>query len=249
MGQLDGKVAVITGGNSGIGLATAKRFVTEGADVVIFGRNESTLSDAAAELGNSALVLSGDVSKLGDIEQLVAKTVERFGHIDILFANAGIAPFRPFNEISEEFFDEIVNINIKGVFFTIQKAVPHMKEGGSIVVTTSVTNEMGLEGGSVYAASKAAARSLVRGLAAELITLGIRVNAVRPGPIDTPIHGRQGFPPEAMEQMIEEIRSRVPMKRFGTSEEVANVALFLASEESSYVVGSEFTVDGGTVEI
>ena len=249
MGQLDGKVAVITGGNSGIGLATAKRFVTEGADVVIFGRNESTLSDAAAELGNSALVLSGDVSKLGDIEQLVAKTVERFGHIDILFANAGIAPFRPFNEISEEFFDEIVNINIKGVCFTIQKAVPHMKEGGSIVVTTSVTNEMGLEGGSVYAASKAAARSLVRGLAAELITLGIRVNAVRPGPIDTPIHGRQGFPPEAMEQMIEEIRSRVPMKRFGTSEEVANVALFLASEESSYVVGSEFTVDCGTVEI
>ena len=249
MGQLDGKVAVITGGNSGIGLATAKRFVAEGADVVIFGRDESTLSDAAVELGNSTLVLSGDISKLGDIERLVAKTVERFGHIDILFANAGIAPFRPFNEISEEFFDQIVNINIKGVFFTIQKAVPHMRKGGSIVVTTSVTNEMGLEGGNVYAASKAAARSLVRGLAAELITRGIRVNAVRPGPIDTPIHGRQGFPPEAVEQMIEEIKSRVPMKRFGTSEEVANVALFLASEESSYVVGSEFTVDGGTVEI
>ena len=249
MGQLDGKVAVITGGNSGIGLATAKRFVAEGADVVIFGRDESTLSDAAAELGNSPLVLSGNISKLGDIERLVAKTVERFGHIDIFFANAGIAPFRPFNEISEEFFDEIVNVNIKGVFFTIQKAVPHMREGRSIVVTTSVTNEMGLEGGNVYAASKAAARSLVRGLDAELITRGIRVNAVRPGPIDTPIHERQGFPPEAIEQMIEETKSRVPMKRFGTSDEVANVAMFLASEESSYVVGSEFTVDGGMVEI
>ncbi len=249
MGQLDGKVAVITGGNSGIGFATAKRFVAEGASVVIFGRDAKTLSDAATELGESAVVLSGDIAKLEDIDRLIAETVKRFGHIDILFANAGIAPFRPFNEISEEFFDQIVNINIKGVFFTIQKAVPHMREGGSIVVTTSVTNEMGLEGGSVYAASKAAARSLVRGLAAELITRGIRVNAVRPGPIDTPIHGRQGFPPEAVEQMIEEIKSRVPMKRFGTSEEVANVALFLASEESSYVVGSEFTVDGGTVEI
>ncbi len=249
MGQLDGKVAVITGGNSGIGLATAKRFGIEGARVVIFGRDAKTLSDAAAELGEPAMALSGDIAKLEDINRLIAETVERFGHIDILFANAGIAPFRPFNEISEEFFDEIVNINIKGVFFTIQKAVPHMREGGSIVVTTSVTNEMGLEGGNVYAASKAAARSLVRGLAAELITRRIRVNAVRPGPIDTPIHGRQGFPPEEVEQMIEEIKSRVPMKRFGTSEEVANVALFLASEESSYVVGSEFTVDGGTVEI
>ena len=249
MGQLEGKVAVITGGNSGIGLATARRFVSEGAKVVIFGRDPKTLDEAATELGASATAFSGDVAKLEDIDRLIGETVQRFGHIDILFANAGIAPFLPSTEISEDFFDQVVNINIKGVFFTIQKAVPHMKEGGSIVVTTSVTNEMGLEGGSVYAASKAAARSLVRSLAAELVGRGIRVNAVRPGPIDTPIHGRQGFPPEAVEQMVEDITSRVPLGRFGTAEEVANVAFFLASEDASYVVGSEFTVGGGTADI
>jgi len=249
VGQLDGKVAVITGGNSGIGLATARRFVAEGANVVIFGRDPKTLSQAAAELGESALALSGDVAKLKDIDRLIAETVQRFGQIDILFANAGIAPFVPFAEISEEFFDQVVNINIKGVFFTIQKAAPHMKDGGSIVVTTSVTNEMGIEGGSVYAATKAAERSLVRSLAAELVSRGIRVNAVRPGPIETPIHQRQGLPPEAVEQMIEDIKSRVPMGRLGTAEEVANVAFFLASAESSYVVGSEFTVGGGTADV
>ena len=249
MGQLDGKVAVITGGNSGIGLATAKRFVAEGAKVVISGRDQSTLDAAVRELGENALGVAGDISKLEDIDRLIAAATDRFGKIDILFANAGIAPFAPITDIDEQFYDQTFAVNVKGVFFTVQKALPHLNDGASIVVTSSISNELGMEGASVYAATKAAVRSLVRNMAAEFAPRGIRVNTLSPGPIETPIYGRLGMPPEAAEQMAEALKNQVPMGRFGQADEVANVALFLASDQASFVMGAEFTVDGGTGQV
>ncbi len=249
MGQLDGKVALITGGNSGIGLATAKRFVAEGAKVAISGRDQSTLDAAVRELGENALAVAGDISKLEDIDRLIAATTDRFGKIDILFANAGIANFVPITDVDEQFFDQMFAVNVKGVFFTVQKALPHLNDGASIVVTSSLSNQLGMEGGSVYAATKAAVRSLVRTMAAEFASRRIRVNTLSPGPIETPIYGRLGMPPEAMEQMKEQLSSQVPLGRFGQADEVANVALFLASDQSSYVMGAEITVDGGMGQV
>ena len=249
MGQLDGKVAVITGGNSGIGLAAAKRFVAEGAQVVISGRDQSTLDAAVRDLGENALAVAGDISKAEDIDRLIAATIDRFGEIDILFANAGIARFAPITDIDEQFFDQVFAVNVKGVFFTVQKALPHLNDGASIVVTSSISNQLGMAGASVYGASKAAVRSLVRGMATEFAARRIRVNTLSPGPIETPIYGRLGMPPEEMEQMAEGIRSQVPMGRFGHADEVANIALFLASDQASYVTGAEFTVDGGMAQV
>ncbi len=249
MGQLDGKVALITGGNSGIGLATAKRFVAEGAKVAISGRDQSTLDAAVRELGENALGVAGDISKLEDIDRLIAATTDRFGKIDILFANAGIAPFAPITDIDEQFYDQVFAVNVKGVFFTVQRALPHLNDGASIVVTSSISNELGAEGASVYAATKAAVRSLVRNMAAEFAPRGIRVNTLSPGPIETPIYGRLGMPPEAAEQMAEALKKQVPMGRFGQADEVANVALFLASDQASFVMGAEFTVDGGMGQV
>ena len=249
MGQLDGKVAVITGGNSGIGLATAKRFVAEGAKVVISGRDQSTLDAAVRERGENALGVAGDISKLEDIDRLIAATTDRFGKIDILFANAGIAPFAPITDIDEQFYDQAFAVNVKGVFFTVQKALPHLNDGASIVVTSSISNELGMEGASVYAATKAAVRSLVRNMAAEFAPRGIRVNTLSPGPIETPIYGRLGMPPEAAEQMAEALKRGRPMGRFGQADDVANVALFLASDQASFVMGAEITVDGGMGQV
>ena len=249
MGQLDGKVALITGGNSGIGLATAKRFVAEGSKVAISGRDQSTLDTAVRGLGENALGVAGDISKLEDIDRLIAATTDRFGKIDILFANAGIAPFAPITDIDEQFYDQVFAVNVKGVFFTVQKALPHLNDGASIVVTSSISNELGMEGASVYAATKAAVRSLVRNMAAEFAPRGIRVNTLSPGPIETPIYGRLGMPPEAAEQMAEALKSGIPMGRFGQADEVANVALFLASDQASFVMGAEITVDGGMGQV
>lgn len=249
MGRLDGKVALITGGNSGIGLASARRFVAEGAKVAILGRDQKTLDSVAAELGADAVVAKGDVSSVTDIDRFVGEAVERLGKVDVLFANAGVAPFIPMDQVDEAAFDKIMNINVKGVFFSVQKALPHMNDGSSIILTSSVVNQMGMANGSVYSASKAAVRSLVRTMAAELSGRNIRVNTLSPGPIETPIFGRLDLPQEAMEEMTAGINTQVPLGRFGTAEEVANVALFLASDESSYVQGAEFAVDGGMAQV
>jgi NAD(P)-dependent dehydrogenase (short-subunit alcohol dehydrogenase family) len=249
MKRLDGKVAVITGGNSGIGLASAKAFINEGAHVVIAGRDQKTLNDAASELGSKALPVRADVSKLSDLDKLYQKTKERFGKIDVLFANAGIAQFAPFDKITEEFFDTTFDVNTKGLYFTVQKAVPFLTKGASVILTTSSVVEKGMPGASVYAASKAAVRSLARSFSAELAERGIRVNVLCPGPVDTPIIGRMGLSPEAVKGMRESMQARVPLKRFGHSDELAKVALFLASDDSSFMLGAEVAVDGGVGQL
>lgn len=249
MARLEGKVAVIVGGNSGIGLATAKAFVHEGASVVIAGRDQTTLDRAARELGADVVAVRADVSRPSDRETLFNTTQERFGRIDVLFANAGVARFVPLEEVSEAFFDSIFDVNTKGLFFTVQRAIPLLTNGASVILTTSSVVEKGIPGASVYAASKAAVRSLARSFSAELAARGVRVNVLCPGPVETPIFGRMGLTPDAMEAMGESIRGRVPMKRFGRPEELAGAAVFLASDESSFMLGAEIAVDGGSAQL
>jgi NAD(P)-dependent dehydrogenase (short-subunit alcohol dehydrogenase family) len=249
MRRLEGKVAVVTGGNSGIGLATARRFQEEGAKVAISGRSEKTLSEAVKTIGNGVLAVRSDVAKLTEIDRLFAEVSRKLGKIDVLFVNAGVAKFAPLAETSESIFDENFDINIKGAYFTIQKALPHLNEGASIILNTSVADQKGTIGASAYAATKAALRSLARTAAAELLSRGIRVNTVAPGPIDTPIIGRTGLPQEAIDQFAKDILTRVPMKRFGQSEEVAGAVAFLASQDASYITGVELNVDGGLGQI
>ncbi len=247
--RLAGKVAVITGGNSGIGLASARRFASEGARVAILGRDPTTLEAALSELGDAAIGIAGDVQNLQDIDRLY-ETVEReFGSIDVLFVNAGVAKMRPVEAVDEEHFDELFNVNVKGAYFTVQKALPLMNDGGTIVLNTSIANQLGNPTMSVYAASKAALRSLARTFSAELVERGIRVNAVSPGPIETPIYGRLDLPPDALDEMAASFTERVPLKRFGAAEEVANAVLFLSSPESSFVLGHELVVDGGMTQL
>jgi NAD(P)-dependent dehydrogenase (short-subunit alcohol dehydrogenase family) len=249
MKRLEGKVAVVTGGNSGIGLATAKRFKEEGARIAISGRSQKTLDDAVKELGKDTLAVQADVSKLADADKLFSAVEKKFGKIDILFVNAGIAKFVPMDAVSEEHYDELFDINTKGAYFTIQKAVPHLNDGASIILNTSVVSHKGVESGSVYAATKAAMRSFTRSLAAELVGRNIRVNAVAPGPIETPIFGRTGLPQEAVNEFAAKILASVPMKRFGKSEEVAGAVAFLASSDASYITGVEIGVDGGQGQV
>jgi len=239
------KVAVITGGNSGIGLAAAKAFAAEGASVVIAGRDRKTLNAAAQEIGGDVLAVQADVANLNDLDRLFAETKARFGKIDALFVNAGVARFGPIEETTEAQFVDQVAINLKGSFFTIQRALPLLSDNASIIINTTTISRLGLPGTSVYAATKAALRSLTRTLSAELAHRGIRVNAIAPGPIETPIYGRLGLSQEAVNEMATGILSRVPMKRFGKAEEVANSVLFLASPESAYILGVEINVDGG----
>ena len=245
MQRLSGKTALITGGNSGIGLATARLFLEHGARVAITGRDPATLEQARKSLGNDALALRSDTANLDDIDQLMGTVAERFGHLDVLFVNAAFAQPAPFEMVSEDQFDSQAGANLKGAFFTIQKALPLMAKGGSIIVTTSISNQVGAPMFSVYAACKAALRSLVQSVALELIGRGIRVNAVSPGPTDTPGFGRWDIPREAVEAARADFTQRSPAKRFATSEEIAKVALFLASDDASYVVGAELVVDGG----
>jgi NAD(P)-dependent dehydrogenase (short-subunit alcohol dehydrogenase family) len=249
MARLDGKVAVVTGGNSGIGLATAQLFHQEGAKVAISGRDQKTLDAAVKTIGNDLLVVRADVSKLADLDKFYKAVGEKFGKIDILFANAGIAKFAPFADSTEALFDEIFDINVKGVFFTIQKALPLLNEGASIIINSSVVNETGLAAASVYAATKAAVRSFARTLTTELVDRGIRVNVVSPGPITTPIFGRTGLPQEAIDEFAREAKTKVPMKRFGKPEEVADTVLFLATPASSYITGVDINVDGGMGQV
>jgi NAD(P)-dependent dehydrogenase (short-subunit alcohol dehydrogenase family) len=242
---LQGKVALVTGGNSGIGLATAKLLHSQGAKVVIAGRDQKTLDEAAAAIGNGTVAVKADVSKLGDVDKLFATIAKQAGKIDILFANAGIAKFAPIPDTPEALYDELFDINVKGVFFTIQKAIPNLNDGASVVLTTSVVNQKGWPGTSVYSATKAALRSFVRTAAAELIGRGIRVNAVSPGPIATPIFDRMGMPKQATDEMAQGILAQVPMKRFGQPEEVAAAVAFLAGPDSLYTTGVELEVGGG----
>jgi NAD(P)-dependent dehydrogenase (short-subunit alcohol dehydrogenase family) len=245
MQKLSDKTALITGGNSGIGLATAKLFREQGAHLVITGRDKASLAQAKSILGNDVLAIQSDAGKLADIESLMQQIQKQFGHLDILFVNAAIAIVAPFEFVSEEQFDDMVAINLKGVFFTIQKALPLLTKNASIIITTSIVNQMGTPNFSVYSACKAALRSLVQTLGLELIGRGIRINAISPGPIATPMFGRFGLPDEVQQALKAEITNKSPIKRFGAPEEVAKVALFLASEDSSYIVGDEIVVDGG----
>ncbi len=249
MSRFEGKVAVVTGGNSGIGLATAKKFAAEGAKVVISGRDQTTLDAAAKEIGGDVLAVKADVSSLSDLDRLFAESKNKFGGIDALFVNAGIAKFAPIADTDESLFDEMMTINFKGAYFTIQKALPLLNDNAAIVLNTTVAHNIGMPSSSVYAASKAALRSLARSLSAELIERGIRVNAVAPGPIETPIYGRMGVSQEAVQEMAAGILGLVPMKRFGSADDVANAVLFLASAESSYVLGVELNVDGGMAQL
>lgn len=243
--KLEKKVAVITGGNSGIGRAIAEEFKNEGASVVVLGRNQETLNETAQVLGDGHLAVQGDVSSLADLDRLFAQVKETYGRIDVLVANAGIAPTAPMDKVDEDFFDKLFDINVKGLFFTVQKALPLLSEGASVILNASSVTHRGMPGLSVYGATKAAVRYFARALGAELLPRGVRVNALSPGPIETPIFGRMGLPQEQLDEMAAGILQTVPMARFGKSEEMAKAALFLASDDSSYVVGLDLLADGG----
>ncbi len=247
--RFEGKTVVVTGGNSGIGLATAKLFLDEGAKVAISGRDQKTLDEAVKTIGNGTLAVKADVSKLADIDRLYSQVTGKFGKIDAIFANAGIAKFAPASESTEQLFDETFDINVKGLYFTLQKALPHLNNNAGIVLNSSVVNAKGSPTTSVYAASKAAVRSLARTFAGELVDRGIRVNVVSPGPIETPIFGRTGLPQAAVDEFANYIKTANPMKRFGTPEEVGHAVLFLASSEASYITGVDLGVDGGAGQI
>lgn len=249
MARLTGKVAVVTGGNSGIGLATAKRFREEGAKVAITGRDQKTLDEAVKTIGGDVLAVRADVSKVADLERFFKAISEKFGKVDVLFANAGVGKFAPVSESTEGQFDEMFGINVKGVYFTIQKALPLLNDGASIIINSSVVSEIGFAGASIYSATKAAIRSFARTLTAELISRGIRINVVSPGPIQTPIFQRNGFTPAQIDEIAQVLVSRVPMKRFGKPEEVADTVLFLATPESSYITGVDINVDGGMGQV
>ena len=249
MKRLEGKVAVITGGNSGIGLATAKLFREHGAKVAITGRDKKSLDDAIGAIGSGTIGIQADVRELAALDRLFKTVSSQLGKIDVLFVNAGVAKFSPLADTPESLYDEVFDINVKGTFFTIQKALAYLNDGAAIVLNTTFFTEMGIPGTSVYSASKAAVGSFIKVVAAELVGRGIRVNAVSPGPIATPIYGRLGLPKETVDAMAQGILAQVPMKRFGQPEEVANAVLFLASTESSYTTGAEVAVGGGIGQI
>lgn len=249
MKKLANKVAIITGGGSGIGLAAAKIFVAEGAKVVIFGRTAEKLEKAKKEVGENILAVVGDISKAEDRARLIEETVKNFDKIDVLFLNAGIAKAAPIEQMTEALFDEIININLKGDYFLIQKALPHMNDGGAIVLNGSISNQIGQHSLSAYAASKAGLRSLARTLSTELLPRKIRVNMVSPGVTRTPILDMPGLSAEVVQEMISTLASQNPMKRIGEPEEIAKVALFLACDDSSYILGAEINADGGFTQL
>ena len=247
--KLQSKVALITGGNSGIGLATARLLKANGASVIIIGRNIESLEKVKNELGGDTIAIQADVSKIFDIENVIGQVKQKFGRIDILFANAGISDCPPIKETTETFFDQIIGINIKGVFFMFTKALDILSNDASVIFTSSAAHDMGRPGDPLYSATKAAVRSMARTFAAEdeVIEKGIRVNVVSPGTIQTPLTAQET---EEMTNAINEyITSSVPMKRWGQPEEVAKAVLFLASSDSSYITGGEIAVDGGLGQI
>lgn len=244
-GKLAGKVALVTGASSGIGLASARLFQQHGARLAITGRDPDSLAQAGAALGGEALVLRSDAASLADIADAMAQVKARYGRLDVLFINAGVAAPAPIEHVTEASFDAQMAVNLKAVFFTIQQALPLFDGAASIIVTTSITNQLGSPNFSVYGAAKAAVRSLVKSLGLELIARGIRVNAISPGPIATPMFDRLGLPDAVAAAKKQAIADKSPSRRFGTADEVAKAALFLACDDSSYMVGEEIVVDGG----
>ena len=249
MGKLEGKIALITGANSGIGLATAKEFVNESAYVFITGRRESELAAAAKEIGKNVSTVQGDVSNLSDLDRLFAQIKREKGKLDIVFANAGVATYAPFGQITEEHYDSIFNINVKGLLFTVQKALPLLPDGASIILNASIVASKGLSSNSVYSATKAAVRSFARTWTTDLKDRRIRVNAISPGAIDTPGLSKLVASSEASRQRMAAISTIVPLGRLGTPDEIAKAVVFLASDDSSYITGTELFVDGGFAQV
>ena len=247
--KLEGKVAVVTGGNSGIGLATAQRFADEGAHVFITGRRQGELDAAVKRIGANATAVQGDVSKLADLDRLYATVKQKQGRVDVLFANAGGGQIAPLGAITEEHFDKTFDTNVKGLLFTVQKALPLFQDGGSIILNASIVASKGMEAFSVYSATKAAVRSFARCWTVDLKSRKIRVNVVSPGPIDTPGLNNLGLTQEQGEQFKASVVGAVPMGRMGSPDEIAKAVLFLASDDSSYVTGTELFVDGGMAQI
>jgi NAD(P)-dependent dehydrogenase (short-subunit alcohol dehydrogenase family) len=247
--KLANRVALVTGGTSGIGLETAKLFRDEGAKVVVIGTSEQRLREAEHVLGENAMILRADLRDPLQIDKAVAEVVETHGAIDIVFANAGAGKSAPFDAVTPEQLGDQFALNVGGLFFTIQKSAPHLRDGGSIVVTTSFLNAVGTPGLAVLSATKAAVRSLVRSIGAELAPRRIRVNAVSPGPIDTPFASKLGLPEDDLRKSGEALAAAVPLKRIGSAVEVAKAVLFLASDDASYVTGTELVVDGGLSQI
>jgi NAD(P)-dependent dehydrogenase (short-subunit alcohol dehydrogenase family) len=249
MGKLEGKIALITGGNSGIGLATAKQFVNEGAYVFITGRRDPELKAAVKEIGRKVSGIQGDVANLGDLDRLFEQIKQEQGRLDVVFVNAGVAKFAPLGQINEELYDSIFNTNVKGLLFTVQKALPLMPDGASIILNASIVATKGLPANSVYSATKAAVRSFARTWTTDLKDRRIRVNAVSPGSIDTPGLSDLLASAEAGQQRLQMISDSVPLGRLGTPDEIAKAVVFLSSDDSSYVTGTELFVDGGFAQV
>ena len=249
LGKLEAKVALITGGNSGIGLATAKRFVNEGAYVFITGRRKEELNAAVKEIGKNVTAVQGDVSNLADLDRLFVQIKKEKSKLDIVFANAGVAKYSPLGKITEEFYDSIFDINVKGVLFTVQKALPLLRDGASIILNASIVASKGFSSNSVYSATKAAVRSFARTWTTDLKDRRIRVNAVSPGPIDTPGLNELLASSETGDQRKKMISNAMPLGRLGTPDEIAKAVVFLASDDSSYITGAELFVDGGFAQV
>jgi NAD(P)-dependent dehydrogenase (short-subunit alcohol dehydrogenase family) len=249
MAKLSGKVALVTGGNSGMGLATARLFAAEGARVVITGRRPEALDQAAKAVGASVLAVQGDVSNMADLDRLYGTIKDQFGHLDVIFANAGHGAVVPLGQVTEEQFDSEFDTNVKGLFFTVQKALPLLREGASIILNASIAATKGVEGFSVYSATKAAVRSFARTWTSDLKARRIRVNSISPGPIDTPIFGKTGMSQEQIDGFKQAMTGQVPLGRMGRSEEIATTVLFLASDDSSYITGVDLAVDGGMAQV
>ena len=245
MKRFEGKVAMVTGGNSGIGLAAAKAFAREGAQVAVTGRDEGTLKNAEKEIGSGALAIRADAARIADLDAAMAKVRDQFKRIDALFVNAGIGKFVPIAEVTEAMFDEIVTINLKGAFFTVQKALPLMARGSAVVLNASINAHIGLPGTTVYGATKAAVVNMAKTMSADLAERGIRVNAVSPGPVETPIFGRAGISSEQSRQTKDWLQNQTLVKRMAEPEEIAEAVLYLSSDVSSFVVGTELVIDGG----
>jgi NAD(P)-dependent dehydrogenase (short-subunit alcohol dehydrogenase family) len=249
MNTLQNKVAIITGANSGIGFATAKIFLENGAKVVLAGRRTEALAEATNQLTGDFTTFVGDVSKDEDNIRLIKTATDAYGKIDILYLNAGVAPVAPTTDITAAHYTEVFDVNVKAPILTIKEALPHMNDGGSILFTTSIVSQKGFDGFGVYSASKGALRSFARVLTSEVKTRGIRVNSIAPGPIETPIYGKMGLPGEVVEELGKGFAQAVPLGRFGTPEEIAATALFLASDAASFINGVEIEVDGGLSQI
>lgn len=243
--SLEGKTALITGGTTGIGLATARTFLDAGARVAITGTNPETLAVARAELPPEVLILSADARRVADATRVAAEVERAFGHLDVVFLNAGVGRFAPLEQIDEAFYDDMMDVNVKGVVFTLQQVLRLLQPGASVLVNTSVVSQKGMANAAVYSATKGALAAFVRAMAVELAPRGVRVNSIAPGPITTPIYNKLGLPADALAGMQSAMAAKTPVGRFGAADEVARTALFLASAAGSYITGAEIPVDGG----